>query len=204
MSRLHRSAALSAVVALTLAGCGGDSDEPAAESSPAAIAGVRTVDVTGDQWHQHYWGPLSYAQAPPLGGGHSPAPLNCGVYPAPVPNENAVHSLEHGAVWLTYQPGVDPAPLAALTDVDQSYTLVSPYAGQPSRVMATTWGLQLAVDSPTAPRLRQFVETYVGNGLGGEKGARCAGVSPEEGGQLLQNPPEQNDSAPPDPVDPPA
>jgi hypothetical protein len=157
--------------------------------------------VTADQWHQHYWGPLRYVQSPPLGGGHSPAPLNCGVYTAPVPNENAVHSLEHGAVWLTYQPGVDAAPLAALSGVNQSYTLVSPYANQPSKVVATTWGLQLAVDSPTDPRLRQFVETYVGNGLGGEKGARCAGVSPEEGAQLLQSPPERNESVPPDPVD---
>jgi hypothetical protein len=118
-----------------------------------------------------------------------------------VPNENAVHSLEHGAVWLTYQPGVDPAPLAALTSVNPSYTLVSPYPGQPAKVEATAWGLQLQADSPTDPRLRQFVTTYVGNGLGGEKGARCAGVSPEEGVQLLQHPPQANSSPPPDPAD---
>jgi Protein of unknown function (DUF3105) len=190
--------------ALVSAGCGGGSDKPPVAPSSATISGVTSVDVTAKQNHLHFWGPLTYAHTPPLGGAHSPAPLNCGVYSTQVPNENAVHSLEHGAVWLTYQPGVDPAPLGALTEVDRSYTLVSPYPGQPATVMATAWGLQLSADSPTDPRLRQFVETYVGNGLGGEKGARCAGVSPEEGEQLLRTPPQQNATPPPSPVDPPS
>jgi hypothetical protein len=112
-----------------------------------------------------------------------------------------VHSLEHGAVWLTYKPGVDPAPLAALTSVNQSYTLVSPYPTQASPVVATAWGLQLAVDSPTDPRLREFVTSYVGNGLGGEKGARCAGATPEQAADLVANPPRANSSPPPDPAD---
>jgi hypothetical protein len=192
--------ALLTVGVLSLAGCGGDTAENS-EPSAAPIAGVRSIDYTGKQFHLHFWGPLRYAQTPPFGGAHSPAPLNCGVYSAAVPNENAVHSLEHGAVWLTYQPGVDPAPLAALTSVDPSYTLVSPYPGQPAKVMASTWGLQLSADSPADPRLKQFVDTYVGNGLGGEQGARCAGVSPDEGAQLLQDPPQKNASAPPDPAD---
>lgn len=197
-----RTAALLAAVGLAAAACGSDAEEPAGSTGSApSIAGVRSLDYTGKEWHLHFLGALTYAQSPPFGGAHSPVPLNCGVYSVPVPNENAVHSLEHGAVWLTYRDGVDPAPLAALTSVDTSYTLVSPYPTQSAPVVASTWGLQLAVDSPTDPRLRQFVETYVANGLGGEQGARCAGASPEQAAGLRDNPPEQNPSAPPVPAD---
>lgn len=206
MRATSRLAAAVAALVLVAAGCGGDSDgesTPDAGQSQAApaIAGVKSVDMTADEFHQHYFGPLRYVQAPPFGGGHSTVPLNCGVYPTEVPSENAVHSLEHGAVWLTYRPGADPAPLAALTSIDPSYSLVSPFAAQASPVVASAWGLQLAVDSPTDPRLRQFVEAYVGNGLGGEKGARCAGASPEQAVGFRDSPPEENESTPPDPVD---
>lgn len=190
-------------VALTLSGCGGggNSGGQAGPTSPPSIPGVRTLDFSEPQFHLHFFGPLRYAQRPPFGGAHSPIPLNCGVYTAPVPNENAVHSLEHGAVWLTYKNGVDPAPLVALTDIDQSYTLVSPFPTQTSPVVASVWGKQLRVDSPTDPRLRQFVQSYVRNDFGGEQGARCAGASPEQAQQLLDNPPGQNSQPPPDPAD---
>jgi hypothetical protein len=206
---LRRLAALASVGALAFAvsacggsGAGANTGNPsAAPTSAAAITGVRSLDFTEQQFHLHFLGPLTYAQKPPFGGAHSPIPLNCGVYTQPVPNENAVHSLEHGAVWLTYRNGVDPAPLAALTSIDQSYTLVSPFPGQASPVVASTWGLQLAVNSPTDPRLGQFVETYVRNDRGGEQGARCAGASPEQAQELLDHPPQANSQPPPVPAD---
>jgi hypothetical protein len=195
--------AVAAVLLFALTACGQNAkgSNASSSSSPAPIPGVRTLDYSEKQFHLHFWGPLTYAQSPPFGGAHSPAPVNCGVYSTTVPNEDAVHSLEHGAVWLTYKPGVDPAPLAALTSIDQSYTLVSQYPTQTSPVVVSAWGLQLNVDSPTDPRLRQFVQDYVGNGFGGEKGAKCAGVSPEEGVQLLHDPRAKNPSPPPSPVD---
>ena len=204
----RRLAVLAVAAGLFAAGCG-SSDGGSSSAVPAspqaspstAIAGVRSLDFTEQQWHLHFLGPLRYVQSPPMGGAHSPVPINCGVYTTTLANESAVHSLEHGAVWLTYKPGVDPAPLAALTSLNQSYTLVSPYPTQASPVVATAWGLQLTVDSPTDPRLREFVTSYVGNGLGGEKGARCAWATPEQAAELVANPPQENSSPPPDPAD---
>lgn len=155
--------------------------------------------------HEHFLGvPLTYSHTPPLGGDHSPVPLNCAVYTEPVPNENAVHSLEHGAVWLTYLPAVNPAPLAELAKIDPSYVLVSPYPGQPAKVIATAWGYQLRVDSATDPRLKQFVEEFHGGGQGGEKGAACAGATPAQAKQLLAQGPPAGQASPPVPADQPA
>ena len=52
-----------------------------------------------------------------MGGEHFAAWLDCGVYDAPVPDEVAVHDLEHGAVWITYDAdALDAEQVAALED----------------------------------------------------------------------------------------
>jgi hypothetical protein len=197
-----RVVALAVAGAAVLAACGGSSKKAApAPSSSASIAGVTVVNGLP---HNHFQGVhLVYSHTPPLGGDHSPAPLNCAVYTTAVPNENAVHSLEHGGVWLTYQPGVDPAPLVTLDAIDRNYVLISPYAGQPSKVIATAWGLQLKVDSTTDPRLKAFVEKYHGGGQGGEKGAACQGVDLAGAQQLFAQGPPAGQQTPPDPADQP-
>ncbi len=187
--------ALAVAVLALLTACG------SSKKADTKIAGVTTVNGLP---HDHFAGVhLTYTRTPPLGGDHSPYALNCDIYTSPVPNENAVHSLEHGGVWLTYLPGVDPTPLANLTDIDPAYVLVSPYPGQPSKVIATAWGLQLRVDSATDPRLKAFVETYHAGGQGGEKGAACSGVTPAQAQQVFAQgaPPAQK--APPVPADKP-
>ncbi|MCW2606051.1 MAG: uncharacterized protein JWO60_744 [Frankiales bacterium] len=104
-----------------------------------------------------------------------------------MPREFAVHSLEHGAVWLAHRPGIDAAPLGKLAESGEAareYVLVSPVPGLASDVLAVAWGVSLAVESPTDRRLAQFVQTYAGGGQGGEKGAPCtsspSALSPEQ------------------------
>lgn len=168
-----------------VAACGG-TDKPVAPS----IEGLQVF--TEDPDPRHTTERVTYARTPPAGGAHWPPQaegttgwLRCGVYTEPVPNEFAVHSQEHGAVWLTYQPGLDPSALAALADRD--YVLVSPYPDQPGRFMASTWGAQLSVDRADDPRLAAFVTAYAGGGQGGEKGADCAnGATPAEGFAALE------------------
>ena len=158
---------------ILLAGCSG-SEPP----KPTGIEGLQTF--TEEPKERHTTGPVTYDRTPPAGGRHFPAWLRCAVYDEPVPDEFAVHSQEHGAVWLTYLPGQDPAPLAALAEGEE-YVLVSPYPGQPSPFMASTWGAQLGVDKGDDPRLKEFVDAYAGGGQGGEKGADCAkGLTPAE------------------------
>jgi Protein of unknown function (DUF3105) len=161
---------------LTASACAGSS-----KPKPPSIDGIHVF--TEDPKPRHTTKHVTYDHTPPAGGQHFPAWLRCGVYTEPVPNEFAVHSEEHGAVWLTYQPDASPedvAKLAALAE-GQDYVLVSPYPGQPGRFMASTWGAQLSVDTADDPRLKTFVRTYAGGGQGGEKGADCAhGLTPAQ------------------------
>ena len=149
-------------------------DKAALEAqADADIEGVEAFDgLTFD----HVTTAVDYPQSPPAGGDHNAAWLNCGVYTEPVPNENAVHSLEHGAVWITYDPAIpaeDVATLQAFAD-NQSYVLVSPYEGLDSAVAVSAWGYQLKVDSVDDERLPIFIQKYLLNPELAEVGAPCS------------------------------
>ena len=114
---------------------------------------------------------------PPVGGDHDPVVQNCGFYAEPVRSENAVHSLEHGAVWLTYRPGLDDAQVATLRGLAEKnpYLLVSPFDQLASDVIATAWGVQLELDSAQDERLAPFLLRYLQGEQTPEPGAPCDG-----------------------------
>lgn len=143
-----------------------------AGGSGESIEGVRFFqNPTG-----HTTSPVLYPQTPPAGGEHHPTWLNCGIYTEPVPNVYAVHSLEHGAVWVTYDPGISADALAALREhMPSSYVVMSPFVGLPSPVVLSAWNAQLAVDGPDDPRLPRFFEEYWRNQNVPEPGALCTG-----------------------------
>jgi len=116
-----------------------------------------------------------YDMNPPAGGDHFAGWLNCGVYNQPQPNENAVHSLEHGAVWVTYDPElVDQAGVDALRRaVPSSYIILSPYPGLPSPVVASAWGAQVQLDGVDDARLGPFIDKYWKSASAPEPGASC-------------------------------
>lgn len=139
--------------------------------------------------HTHVTGPVTYAVTPPVGGDHSPTWLNCGIYDKPVPNENAVHDLEHGAIWITYRPFLPPDEVSQLRAFAERQTIVSPggqsgsrymdlspYPGAPAPIVASSWGFQLRLASPTDPRLQQFVSKFrVSRPYTPEYGGPCTG-----------------------------
>jgi hypothetical protein len=120
---------------------------------------------------------VDYPQSPPVGGPHNPTWQNCGFYSKPVRNEYAVHSMEHGAVWITYSPDLPKDQVETLRDIAQSnsYVLVSPYSDLPSQVVASAWGKQLHLNSADDPRLEQFVSAYQQGPQNPEPGAPCSG-----------------------------
>jgi Protein of unknown function (DUF3105) len=114
----------------------------------------------GELKRDHSLGRVRYNVTPPVGGTHDPVWLNCGAYSAPVRDENAVHSLEHGAVWITYRPAdVSAAQQQQLLEAFGSHgrVLISPYPGQPAPVIATAWGVQLRLEAVDLHRLQAFV-----------------------------------------------
>jgi len=146
---------------------------PAATATPPGyIDGVVEYEITD---FSHSQSDLDYAILPPPGGPHHPAWQNCGIYAEPIVTEHAVHSLEHGAVWITYQPDLAEAEIELLRQLvrGRTHVLLSPYADQAEPVTATAWGVQLRVESADDPRLAQFVQKYENGPQTPEPGAPC-------------------------------
>ena len=152
-----------------------------------AISGV--VDYRNQypelkQAANHKSGVLTYPVTPPVGGAHNPVWQNCmgDVYTAPIPKENAVHSLEHGAVWVTYKPGLAAADIATLKSKveGKDYLFMSPFTGLDKNISLQGWGFQLKVDSATDPRIDEFIKAVRVN-ASMEPGAVCSGGSTSTG-----------------------
>lgn len=124
----------------------------------------------------HEPGEVEYTESPPVGGPHHQAWWDCGVYDQELPEEHVVHSLEHGAVWLTYQPGLPADQVALLEELgEDSYMIVSPMAEQDSPVVASSWGHQLALETADEQTLRAFIREYKQGPGTPEPGAACTG-----------------------------
>ncbi len=137
--------------------------------------GLRTWE--GDLGRNHVTEKVTYPVEPPVGGDHNQVWMNCDgdVYTKPLHNENAVHSLEHGAVWVTY---TDKAPKA---DVDKlaakvkktPYSLMSPDDKQKDPIVLSAWGHQRTVTGADDPNVDKFFEKFVQGEQTPEPGAAC-------------------------------
>lgn len=143
--------------------------------SQRAIEGVQTYP--GLPGGLHTAANVNYPQSPPVGGEHNATWQNCGIYSQPLQNELAVHAMEHGAVWLTYQPDLAADQVEQLRALvrGKTYTLLSPYEGQATPVVVTAWGAQLPVERADDPRLNQFIAKYRQGPQTPEPGAVCIG-----------------------------
>jgi Protein of unknown function (DUF3105) len=150
---------------------GGEPIGPADEG----IDGVEAFEITSTA---HTTANLVYDPRPPAGGEHNPTPATCGFYDSDPPaDQYIVHSLEHGAVWIAYDPDIDDAEKDALRQLigSQPKTMASPYDGLESPLVVTAWARQLQLDSVDDPRLEQFIDVYRAGGQSPEPTAGCVG-----------------------------
>lgn len=148
----------------------GDDPEPAWQELPGVV-------VFSYQGGMHTDDDVDYRENPPVGGAHHDIWQNCGVYTGPVLDERAVHSMEHGAVWITYRPELDPAQVAQLTELAEGmdYMLLSPRADLPDPIVITAWNHQMGLETVDIDRMMRFIREFRQNSDAPEPGAPCTG-----------------------------
>lgn len=169
------------------------------EERAAEIEGIQTFDTEDPSMApSHVGGPLQYEVLPPVGGHHNGLWQNCTgvVYDAQVPNEHAVHGLEHGAVWITYEPSLPQDQIDQLSGMVEGadFTFMSPFPGLDAPISLQAWGYQLKLDDAGDNRIRDFIRTLRGNTgpeagqatCGGPSSVTVTGTTPAGGGDGMQ------------------
>jgi hypothetical protein len=160
------------IVGIIVASQDSPGDRPTATSNE--IMGLESFAVPSNA---HVAATVHYPQTPPVGGDHAAIWQDCGFYRAPIVTERGVHSMEHGAVWITYRPDLPAAQIETLRRLatDETYVLGSPWPGLPAPVVASAWGKQVRLDSATDPRLAEFVRQFRVSSSAPEPGSACTG-----------------------------
>jgi hypothetical protein len=183
---MRRCAAVLFVGVIALAACG-SSGSKASSTTTGGSTGATTAANGEPEGTKTFTGlvrthidtPVDYPQKPPVGGPHSPVWQNCAFYGTPILSEHGVHSMEHGAVWITFDPKLASAQIGLIKKLVKGQVLASPFDGLPSPVVATAWGKQLQLQSADDPRLAQFVKYFANGPQTPEPGAVCSGGTSE-------------------------
>jgi len=143
-------------------------------------SGIEGVQIFADSPENHGHVPsvkVPEGGIPPMWGKHYAAWQNCGIYDKPVELGNALHSIEHGAVWVTYRPDLATAYVTELQALvrGHGYVLLSPYTGQTADVILTAWGVQLIIESLPDERIAPFIAYFENGPQNPERGAPCSG-----------------------------
>ncbi len=179
------------IIAFAVSRGGGDSGTSAESKDAAAISGII---IKNEPNRTHVTQKVTYDTTPPIGGNHSGYWPDCSgtVYPEAIANENAVHGLEHGAVWITYNKDtIAPGDLDKLTALVNGVNgmMMSPYPDLKSPISLQFWGHQLFVDSASDPRITRFINDLLLNpDLTPEYGASCTQASFKANPSTFGNP----------------
>jgi hypothetical protein len=188
MSRLRPVAV--GTLALFLVGataCGGDGGGADLQGGESEVLGDADEGIDGVQSVRVYYSDpvhtdsiVDYELRPPVGGIHNEAWYTCGFYDEVIPDELVVHDVEHGAVWLAYDPDLPDTDIAVIHDLARANAKViaTPYPdlAEGEAVVASAWARQLRLDAVDDPRLAEFVEQYQDGSQAPESGSSCVGL----------------------------
>lgn len=80
-----------------------------------------------------------YNSNPPSSGWHYDSPARGGFYDEPLHDEQVVHNLEHGDIWIAYHPRVSDEVKSVLKKFAGRYVVVSPRSGNEGDISLVAW-----------------------------------------------------------------
>lgn len=131
------------------------------------IEGTQVFDIVSRE-HINQGVPGSgYTSNPPASGPHWPSPAKNGVYDSALPDEQLIHNLEHGHIWIAYKPDTPDEVKNKLKEIvqkDDWKIVMTPREANETMIALAAWGRVLKLDSPDYDKVESFIKTYRNRG----------------------------------------
>lgn len=124
----------------------------------------------------HVQGQVTYPTTPPVSGQHASQQFPCGVYGETIPNENMVHTLEHGAVGILYTPDVALDTIREIEDLVRDYNshvFSEPFPDMETPVALVAWANLMRLDTYDEVAAKSFVDAFRAGGQAPEGFQPC-------------------------------
>ena len=144
---------------------GSDSIKPAPVSSP--VAGTVEYDIVSRNHITQGTAGSGYNSNPPTSGPHWAGAAKNGIYDSAIPDEQAIHNLEHGHVWIAYRSDLGEEVKNNLKDIasgDDWKVILTPREANDSKIALVAWGRLLKMDEPDLDKIKDFIKTYRNRG----------------------------------------
>ena len=105
---------------------------------------------------------------PPSGGWHYSLTSRKGFFDEPIPDENAIHNLEHGDVWIAYHPRISEDAKKELKKFGFSKIVITPREANETDIALVAWERVDAfnLENGVVPdaRIHDFIKRYRNKG----------------------------------------
>lgn len=104
-----------------------------------------------------------YNSNPPTSGSHNSQPANWGVYQEELPDEQLIHNLEHGGIWISYKD-VDQETKLSLETLGKRYprsVVVTPRSANDAKIVIASWGRLDKMESFDEKRIEDFIKANI-------------------------------------------
>lgn len=142
--------------------------------------GTTGPEVQGELHHQDFkslgqghipsckFGEPAHNSNPPTSGCHDAQPAAWGIYDDAVKDEKAVHNLEHGGIWIAYNPDkISAEELEKLASVARDLrkkVLMAPRRDNPAKISLVAWTHLDELEEFDEGRIRAFYKAYKDKG----------------------------------------
>lgn len=123
-----------------------------------------------DQGQQHIPDGAShpaYNSNPPTSGWHYERPAPWGIYETELLDEQLVHNLEHGGIWISHKAFISREDIDALRALGREYSskvIVTVREENAAQIAVAAWGRFMELESFDRDLIVQFIERYKNQG----------------------------------------
>src|SRR3990167_5916853 len=108
-----------------------------------------------------------YNSNPPTSGPHYAEAAAWGIYDKELPDEQLIHNLEHGGIWISYKDPNNTQLISELKDIVDDYSIkviMTPRPQNDSPIVVAAWRRLLKLDSFDEKQIKSFIKAFINKG----------------------------------------